>query len=65
MTRNERAQQLNEMVTTEDGLNQIAEIFQRECGDTGVHPLGLKYDLMIDQILEAEFPSQPPGHLAT
>ena len=63
MTRQERAAELNELVKTEDGLNEIVELYRQECHDHSEAP-DVTYALMIDQILEAEFPTQPPAHLA-
>lgn len=63
MTRQERAAELNALITTEAGLNEIVEIYRQECDDAAQSP-DVTYGLMIDQILEAEFPSQPPAHLA-
>ena len=64
MNRQERAQQLNELVKSEQGLSQIAEIYRREChprdGDGSNPPPAL----MVDGILNCEFPPQSPGYLA-
>lgn len=64
--RQERAEQLNQLVKIEEGMDEIVATFEREC-----EPPASEYDktslthaLMIDAILEAEFPSRPPGHLA-
>jgi hypothetical protein len=66
MSRQERAEQLNEMVQTEQGLNEIVATYERLCGDAEAHgeDPGLTHALMIDAILMAEYPPEPPGFLA-
>jgi len=61
-TRQERAQELNELVKTEDGLTEILQTYQRECvPQTDRNPT---HALMIDAILDAEVPARPPGFLS-
>ena len=62
MTRQERAQELNGLVKTEDGLMEILETYQRKCvPQNDPNPT---HALMIDAILDAEFPPRPPGFLS-
>ena len=66
MTRQQRAKQLNDMVKTEEGANEIVATFERLCGSAAPdsEQAGLTHALMIDGILDAEFPPEPPGFLA-
>jgi len=64
MTRQQRAQELNELVKSEEGLTEIQEIYKRECERLGDEDTLPPHSLMIDAILQAEFPSHPPGFLA-
>jgi hypothetical protein len=63
MNRQERALELNEWAKTEPGINRIQDIYRQKCpkADRGGLPTAA---LMIDGILNVEYPPQPPGFLA-
>ena len=56
MTRAERERQLNELLKTEGGSEELARLFERECPRTGPETMGTPPDLMLTQILDEEFP---------
>jgi len=64
MTRQQRAQELNELVKREDGLTEIKDIYKRECERLEEDDTVPPDSLMIDAILNTEFPPRPPGYLA-
>lgn len=64
MSRQDRAAELNELVKTEDGLSEIQAIYRSECPQSEGDGLPPTPALMIDAILNAEFPTRAPGHLA-
>ena len=64
MTRQERARELNELIRSEDGLGEIVEIYSRECEHLEADDTLPPDSLMIDAILNAEFPARPRGFLA-
>jgi hypothetical protein len=64
MTRQERAEQLNELVKTEKGLSEIVRTYHHECDPPDPGDRDPPHAIMIDSILNAEFPPQSPGFLA-
>jgi hypothetical protein len=64
MTRQERTKELNRLITTEEGLTQLDDIYRRKCPEMAGEADDVTTALKIDQILEAEFPSPLPGSMA-
>lgn len=64
MTRQERAIELNDLIRRDDGLGEILEIYSRECEHLEADDTFPPHSLMIDAILNAEFPARPPKFLA-
>jgi hypothetical protein len=56
MSRAEREHELSELLKTEEGARQVAQIFRAECPKTGPEELGTTDGLMVSQILDREFP---------
>ena len=64
MTRQERTKELNRLITTEEGLARLDDIYRRQCPKMAGETDELTPAMKIDQILEAEFPSPLPGSMA-
>ena len=59
MSRLARAQQLSEMIRTDEGRDQILELYRQAAGipwGTMV-PVGMLFSQMVTRILEVEFPA--------
>jgi hypothetical protein len=65
MTRNERAAELTKLVQTEQGLDELAQEYREVCHHEEMATPDLTPAMMIDQILEKEHPTTPPGQLAS
>jgi hypothetical protein len=65
MTRNERAGELTKLLETESGLDELAETYRQVCHHEEMATPDLTPAMMIDQILEAEYPTTPVGGLST
>ena len=65
MTRNERAAELTKLLETEAGLDELAEVYRQVCHHQEMATPDLTPAMMIDQILEAEYPTTPVDGLTT
>jgi hypothetical protein len=65
MTRNERAAELTQLVQTEQGLEELAQEYRQVCHHEEMATPDLTPAMMIDQILEKEYPTTPVDGLTT
>lgn len=56
MTLDQRKRELNALLESELGMDEIAKIYATTCKETGPKELGMTPELMISQIIYAEFP---------
>jgi hypothetical protein len=61
MTRQQREEELNRLLKSEDGMNEIVRLYRSECPDGAPGEPDPPHGMMVRLILDREFPTVLPG----
>ena len=61
MTRNQREEELNQLLKSEQGMNEIVKLYHGECPDSAPGEPDPPHGMMVRLILDREFPPALPG----